>query len=252
MSEVEIATLWQIGKAGNAGQEFPKDGGFIAEFTYRVGSDADSINQPNIPPVLVKAGRKQKPKRAGKLLYSTQKLNISFKLDRNYSDGQLIFYYDFLGSETDSIFVNGEKLTEIIGQGELKQNQIPLPALNQGEHIISITTKGGGDGVHWIDYLKLESHIEQGAEEPTASVAEGKSSGNSEGQENTITSNEKGMSTQQSIATSIKTHVPSHGARTSSGTGLEDYAYWLEEIAKEQAAKAGQEKKAFRRGRIWA
>ncbi|MEM7717441.1 MAG: cyanobactin biosynthesis PatC/TenC/TruC family protein [Cyanobacteria bacterium P01_A01_bin.68] len=39
---------------------------------------------------------------------------------------------------------------------------------------------------------------------------------------------------------------------TSAATGLEDYAYWLKTIAKEQAAKAGEEKKPFRRGRIWA
>ena len=38
---------------------------------------------------------------------------------------------------------------------------------------------------------------------------------------------------------------------TSAATGLEDYAYWLKTIAKEQAAKAGEERKPFRRGRIW-
>ncbi|NEP57715.1 MAG: cyanobactin biosynthesis PatC/TenC/TruC family protein [Symploca sp. SIO2G7] len=59
------------------------------------------------------------------------------------------------------------------------------------------------------------------------------------------------MGTQQAVATPINTHVPSPGARTSLDGGLEDYAYWLQEIAKEQAAKAGEEKKPFRRGRIW-
>jgi cyanobactin cluster PatC/TenC/TruC protein len=41
-------------------------------------------------------------------------------------------------------------------------------------------------------------------------------------------------------------------ASMSAATGLEDYAYWLKTIAKEQAAKAGEERKPFRRGRIWA
>lgn len=39
--------------------------------------------------------------------------------------------------------------------------------------------------------------------------------------------------------------------KISAATGLEDYAYWLKTIAKEQAAKAGEERKPFRRGRIW-
>jgi len=41
-------------------------------------------------------------------------------------------------------------------------------------------------------------------------------------------------------------------ASMSAATGLEDYAYWLKTIAKEQAAKSGEERKPFRRGRIWA
>lgn len=210
MTEVQTKTLWQIGKPGTGGEEFVHAGGWQAEFTYTVGSDADPINQPNMPPLLTVAGRKQKPKRGSKQLYATEKLNISFTLDNDYSDDELTLFYDFLGSETDSIFVNGEKLTEILGLGEgkLKQNQISLPALRKGEHVLSVTTAGGADGAHWIDYLKLEGvNKENQTEQPT---------------------------------------VPS------AATGLEDYAYWLKTIAKEQAAKAGEERKPFRRGRIWA
>lgn len=232
MTEVKTATLWQIGKPGGGGKEFAQDGGWQAEFTYTVGSDADPINKPNMPPVLVKSGFKPN-------LHCTKKLNILFTLDRDYSEDQLTFYYDFLGAETDSIFINGKKLTQIkgAGEGKLKQNQILLPALNQGENVLSITTAGGADGAHWIDYLKLESSLNDNVENNV---------------ENTITSSEKGMGAQLAAASSINAHVPAPGARTSSGTGLEDYAYWLQEIAKQQAAKAGQEKKPFRRGRIWA
>jgi cyanobactin cluster PatC/TenC/TruC protein len=253
MTEVKTATLWQIGKPGGGGKEFAQDGGWLAEFTYTVGSDADPINKPNMPPVLVKAGLKPK-------LYCTKKLNIRFTLNRDYSQEQLTFYYDFLGAETDSIFINGKKLRQIkgAGEGKLKQNQILLPALNKGENVLSITTAGGADGAHWIDYLKLESRVtsdKQGAtgmsSKSGAEVAT--SSTNGDRQDNIITSSEAGMAAQQAVATSITTHVPAPGARTSEpGTGLEDYAYWLQEIAKLQAAKAGQEKKPFRRGRIWA
>ncbi|AFY58674.1 hypothetical protein Riv7116_6332 [Rivularia sp. PCC 7116] len=41
-------------------------------------------------------------------------------------------------------------------------------------------------------------------------------------------------------------------ASMSAATGLEDYAYWLKTIAKEQATKSDRERKPFRRGRIWA
>ncbi|MGB6300438.1 MAG: LamG-like jellyroll fold domain-containing protein, partial [Rivularia sp. (in: cyanobacteria)] len=151
---IQNQTLWQIGKPGGRGKEFVKAGGWQAEFTYTVGSDADSINQPHMPPVLVVPERKQKPN-----LYSTNKLNIRFTLEREYRKDELKLFYDFFGSEKDTLLVNGQKLTEILGAGEgkLKKNQIPLPALGKGEHTLTFTTTGGGpDKLHWIDYLKLE------------------------------------------------------------------------------------------------
>ncbi|AFY37274.1 putative outer membrane adhesin like protein [[Leptolyngbya] sp. PCC 7376] len=45
-------------------------------------------------------------------------------------------------------------------------------------------------------------------------------------------------------------HIPVAQPRTNS-VGLEDYAYWWKEVAKEQAGKKEQPKK-FRRGRIWS
>lgn len=245
MTEVETATLWQIGKPGGGGKEFAQDGGWQAEFTYTVGSDADPINKPNMPPVLVRAGLKPK-------LHCTKKLNIRFTLDRDYSEEQLTLFYDFLGAETDSIFINGKKLKQIkgAGEGKLKQNQIPLPALSQGENVLSITTAGGADGAHWIDYLKLESRVT--ANISSVSTVVGGKSPLKDNMENMITSSEKGMAAQVATASSINAHIRAPQARTSSGTGLEDYAYWLHEIAKQQGAKAGQEKKPFRRGRIWA
>ena len=51
-------------------------------------------------------------------------------------------------------------------------------------------------------------------------------------------------------STTDKQHKPVAQPRTMT-VGLEDYVYWWKEVAKEQAEK-GKEKKAFRRGRIWA
>lgn len=54
------------------------------------------------------------------------------------------------------------------------------------------------------------------------------------------------------IMTKSKTYIPAAQPRTSPTTGLEDYIYWWKNIAKEQVANTSQEKKPFRRGRIWA
>ncbi len=39
----QTETLWQIGCSGKGGKEFVQAGGWQAEFTYTVGSDADPI-----------------------------------------------------------------------------------------------------------------------------------------------------------------------------------------------------------------
>ena len=157
-TQSETQTLWQIGKPGNRADEFPKGKGFVPEFTYTIGSDADSINHPNMPPVLVIPGSVPNPKR-----YSTYKLNVSFNLERDYGKDELTLYYDFFGSETDTILINGQNLIQIKGTGEskIKKNQIPLPALVKGNHILTFTTAGGTrkgawKDAHLIDYLKLE------------------------------------------------------------------------------------------------
>lgn len=168
-TQVKTKTLWQIGKSGNGKREFARFGGWKPEFDYTVGSDADPINQPSIPSLLVAPGRKHKPSRAGKQLHATDKLNIRFKLNKDYSKSELKLFYDFFGSETDSLFIDSQKITELpgVGEGKLKQNEIPLPALSQGEHVLSITTAGGKDKAHWIDYLKLEGIAKDNQKTPT-------------------------------------------------------------------------------------
>ncbi|MBW4478276.1 MAG: hypothetical protein KME54_15795 [Tolypothrix brevis GSE-NOS-MK-07-07A] len=152
----QTQTLWQIGYPGQIGKESSHPGGWQPEVTYVVGSDQDPVNKSSMPFLLVKPGLTPKPKRNGKEIYSTDKLNIRFLLDQIYDEGELILIYDFFGSETDTLSLDGKNIMRIVGAGEgkVKQNQIPLGVLNQGEHTLTITTDEG-NGSHWIDYLGL-------------------------------------------------------------------------------------------------
>ncbi|MUG91822.1 hypothetical protein F7734_04780 [Scytonema sp. UIC 10036] len=152
----QTQTLWQIGKPGKCGKDFVPAGGWQQEFTYTVGVDRDPVNESSMPFLLVKPGLTPKPEREGKPIPSTDKLNIRFVLERNYDEGELILFYDFFGSEIDTLFLDGKNLIQILGEGEgkLKQNQIPLGALAQGEHTLTIVTDRG-TGSHWIDCLRL-------------------------------------------------------------------------------------------------
>jgi cyanobactin cluster PatC/TenC/TruC protein len=154
MSEPE--TLWQIGRPGDGSKEFLTKGAWSEEYDYTVGTDADSINHPSIPGIIT-ATEARKPSKG----ISTDKLNIDFTLERDYGQGQLTLFYNFYGSEEDSLFLNGELLTSIAGVGErtLKENQIPLGVLAAGKHRLSITTSGGTNGKHAIDYLKLQAIV---------------------------------------------------------------------------------------------
>jgi hypothetical protein len=152
----QTQTLWQIGYPGKIGKESLQPAGWQQEVTYVVGSDQDPVNKSSMPFLLVKPGLTPKPERDGKQISSTDKLNIRFLLEQNYDEGELILIYDFFGSETDTLSLDGKNMMRIVGAGEgiLKQNQIPLGALNQGEHTLTITTDEG-NGSHWIDYLRL-------------------------------------------------------------------------------------------------
>lgn len=232
-------TIWQIGHPGKGGKEFVQAGGWQAEFTYIVGSDADPINAPTMPPLLLVPGRKNKPKRGQKQLFSTDKLHISFIIEQDYQAEQLTLFYDFFGSETDSVYLDGELLTKIkgVGEGKLKQNQIALPALASGTHTLTLTTAGGaGDGAHWIDYLKLDGAvIPTTIQQPSKTMAK-----------KTTTNTKTPKAGLPSPATpEQKSYIPT------TMTGLQDYSYWWA-YAREHAKTVKPNAKEFRRGRIWA
>jgi cyanobactin cluster PatC/TenC/TruC protein len=231
----DTETLWQIGQQGKGGQEFVQAGGRHAEFTYVIGSDDDPINQPQMPSLLVVAGRKTKQKRGRKELFATDKLNIQFTLTQNYSAGELTLFYNFFGSEVDTLFVDGELVTEVVGVGAGKptQAQISLPALGAGKHTLTLTTAVGlGDGVHRIDYLKLDGVVvPQQSQTPKDT-----------------TMAKKKTATPELEATPVaakKSYVPT------GQTGLQDYSYWWSYV-RENAKTSERDQKPFRRGRIWA
>lgn len=231
----DTETLWQIGQQGKGGQEFVQAGGRHAEFTYVIGSDDDPINQPQMPSLLVVAGRKTKQKRGRKELFATDKLNIQFTLTQNYSAGELTLFYNFFGSEVDTLFVDGELVTEVVGVGAGKPTkaQISLPALGAGKHTLTLTTAVGlGDGTHRIDYLKLDGVVvPQQSQTPKDT-----------------TMAKKKTATPELEATPVaakKSYVPT------TQTGLQDYSYWWSYI-REHAKTSERDQKPFRRGRIWA
>lgn len=243
----QTETLWQIGQPGKGGQEFSQVGGWQAEFTYVMGTDRDPINQPQMPSLLVATGRK-KPRRKGKQLFSTDKLNIQFTLAQSYNTGELTLFYNFFGSEVDTLWIDGEPVTELVGMksGKLTKTQIPLPALSAGQHTLTLTTAdGSGDGSHRIDYLKLEGVVAQEQPHSQQTPQTPKETQETMAKKKTTTTASEVPSTEvSSTPEQKKSYVPT------SQTGLQDYSYWWEYVRK-HAKAPDLERKPFRRGRIW-
>ena len=106
------------------------------EFNYTIGSDANPINNPSLPGILSSSPADAPGE------YSTGKLNILFSLERNYSQGELTLLYDRYGMHADNLLLDGKLVTQIpgISKGRLQQNQIPLGAVTQGKHTLTLTT----------------------------------------------------------------------------------------------------------------
>lgn len=153
-------TIWQIGEpqggtVTDGKREFIQKGTWTEEFNYDVDQDPNPLQRPQMPGLLTRANLNRKLRRA-----ATSKLNIHFRLKRNYKEGEVTLFYDRYGAEEDSLFLDGKLLTKIPGTGEskLQKSEIPLGAVSSGKHILSITTSGG-DGIHAIDYLKLQATV---------------------------------------------------------------------------------------------
>jgi len=230
LSPSELQTLWQIGRPGDGSKEFLQVGNWTQEYHYTVGVDPDPINNPSIPALLTVPGAKKHPKQC-----STDKLNIHFRLERSYNAGELIFCYNFYGSEEDSLFIDGQLLTKIvgIGEGKLNKHQIPLLAITAGNHTLSITTSGGVGGKHSIDYLRLQAAVAIAntfiPKEPPAIESVG-----------IVSSNQSLVSSHTESQTNQKQPMLA--------TGLEDYGTWAEYFKDHKP----ENDPPYRRGRIWA
>ncbi len=140
-------TLWQIGRSGRP--DFK--GKWTKAFDYHYGTDIDEINSPSVPHFITAQGG---PKSIG----ATERFNVHFTLDRDYTNGQLAFIYDRWGTEKDQVFVDDELLAPIggAGKGMFKHVVLSLKDIPNGDHVITITTSGETEaGGHRIDYLKL-------------------------------------------------------------------------------------------------
>ena len=147
MDSCARTTLWKIGRAGRI--EF--DQKWTPEFDYRVGEDVDAIKSPHIPTIIT-------VQNGPKALGSTQKLNIHFELERDYSSGELAFVYDRWGGEKDQVFVDGVLVAPVGGAGEgmYKHVELLLHSISSGNHVITITASGDTDADgHRIDYFEM-------------------------------------------------------------------------------------------------
>jgi cyanobactin cluster PatC/TenC/TruC protein len=248
-----VETLWQIGKPKGGKQEFLQTGGWSQEFNYDVGSDADPVNRPQVPGVL---SQFRSPKTAKEA--ATSQLNIHFNLTRNYEEGQLVLFYARFGTPDDSLFLDGELIQKIPGQkdGKAQSNEIPLKALSKGKHTLSITT-AGKSGKHAIDYLKLQASTAKNLpipESPITPESAVKPAPEAKPAPEVTPAAEVKPQTKEKPAPTPapKTEVTpeTEAQRRLLATGLEDYGFWWQQMAKEQSSP--KEKKPFRRGRIWS
>jgi len=149
--QLDPGVLWQIG--GPPGRlNFPEPGIWTPEYHYRVGADADAVNNPSLPKILT-ARDAQKPPGVA----STDRLNIHFHLDRDYGEGELTLFYNRDGAEEDRIFLDEGLLIRIWGAGDnqTRQSQLRLGPISAGEHTLTLIAVGGSGG-HQIYELKLE------------------------------------------------------------------------------------------------
>ena len=246
--------LWQIGQPGGKGRGFVQAGGWHPEFTYTVDDDANAATRPSMPPVLIDPARKTRMKRGGKVAFSTAKLNIRFTLNHRYQAKELVLFYDFYGAETDTLRVDGKQIKTLpgAGEGKLKKNQIPLPALEAGTHTLTLTTKGATrDKAHWIDSLKLTGVVvpevvkDPSPQASAPSTAAPNAQSSSKSTSDTMAKKKAATPAPAPAVAETKSYIPT------SMTGLQDYSYWWK-YAREQAKTSGKGKETFRRGRIWA
>lgn len=160
------STIWQIGQENSAlgpipgSLEFPADGIFTSYFTYVVGTDVDSINNPSAPGYLSLVNLADiDPLRPP--VNTTTELEITFHLDQDYTD--LFLYYGRWGSENDKIAsetLDFEELVPGLGENVYANHIFDLGSAASGDHSIEfVYLPTGANNGHYIDYLRLEGNV---------------------------------------------------------------------------------------------
>jgi len=163
--------IWQIGTIDGAidpilgASEFPVSsdthpGVWDATFSYTVGSDANSIDNPSMRGFLGDRNVSYvDPNRP--YTDATAELTIYFSLGMDYYDAELV--YGKYGSESDYLSISGNQWGNgwnIDGTVESAYQLYPLYLgdLSAGDYTIVLTyTDGGQANGHYIDYLKLDA-----------------------------------------------------------------------------------------------
>jgi len=161
-SDPGTLTLWQIGTPdGNVNPqvgsvEYPAWNKYYNEYDYCVGDDSDPIGSPSMPGYIGSDTVCNISPRDN-CTDTTMVLNIGFELNCCHDADDLVLIYDRYGSETDTLYFDGEFLIDVKAtEGGFAHFEISLPAVEFGFHVITIAYEGGGDANgHYIDYLKL-------------------------------------------------------------------------------------------------
>jgi cyanobactin cluster PatC/TenC/TruC protein len=280
-------TLWQIGKPKGGKQEFLQTGGWSQEFNYDVEADSDPVNRPQVPGII---SQFRSPKAAKEAATAQLNIHFNLKRNYEEGQLVLFYARfgapeDSLFLDGELIQkIPGQK------DGKFQLNEIPLTALSKGKHTLSITTAGGDKkhAIDYLKLqasiantqakpeppiaqesaqetavksativtpaaeVKPETEVKPAAEvkpqseaKPAAEVTpapEVTPASEVKPQSETKPAKEVKPETEGKPAKEVKSHLLA--------TGLEDYGFWWQQMAKEQSSQ--KEKKPFRRGRIWS
>lgn len=144
--------IWQIGRAYERDDqrpcEFVGPPGPTRVFDYRVDQAPHSA-EPRCPAILYKPGHE--------VPQGTAELNIHFTLAHRYRNRELTFVLGRFGTDVDHVALDGRRIGVVQGRGERvwMRWKRQLPALVEGEHVLTLTNVGGGEDHHRLDFIQL-------------------------------------------------------------------------------------------------
>lgn len=161
-----VYVKWQIGtpdddvRPRDGAMEYTATRSFYPEYNYTIGQDVDPILAPNFPGYIGPQNVCDISERPT-CTDTAQVVNINFDLACDYSDGGLTFHFDRYGSETDNLYLDGEKFATIFwDEGGFSHFTFDLAAA-AGNHTITIEYQSSGRmNGHYIDFLQLLTDVD--------------------------------------------------------------------------------------------